>query len=72
MISKNGKGDRYCKVDGPKYRSNHDDIFSTKPKKPKYDPRPEYPCDGCPKDDVCWYPCTALSLFQYREKKIKA
>lgn len=26
----NGKGDTFRKVDGPKYRQNHDDIFEPK------------------------------------------
>lgn len=67
----NGKGDTFRKVDGPKYRQNHDDIF--RPKEDDWDKRKinplVHPCTDCPKDDTCGTPCTALALYDYRSKK---
>jgi radical SAM protein with 4Fe4S-binding SPASM domain len=65
----NGKGDTFRRV-GPKYRDNYDDIFAPRPQK-KFNPNPQYPCEECPQEETCGHSCTALALFQYREKRRK-
>jgi hypothetical protein len=74
-MSQNGKGDGYRKVDGLKYRQNHDDIFKGKTDDGMahgiviVDDPLVHPCPQCPYDDTCGMRCTSLAIHEYRLKQ---